>query len=277
MAGLPTFAWLALLVVAGVVAVVAVTGSGDDNQARDSKSPTKTHESTDGPSDSKTDSTIERSAAKPGAKPVAVTVDPASTSTDVAPESTEDQEPSDTVDDHDALAQVSGCVVLDAKYVKIDLTNSTEKLSSYSIDVELVDGAGTVLGEDSAVYNYVRPGEKVSEPSLLFDTLGATGCNVTAADRLDIGTPSQDFTGSSCVVTRNVPTSMLGTDFTLVNNGSAPADFHATAAVVVDGVRVGSASAVMRSVPGGASHTDIGISSTNGLGVEATCEIVYLG
>lgn len=278
----------ALLLVA-IVSVLAF-GGGDDDESLvsdtvDDRSDEPADEDDDGidedePAD--TEAGVATATPPDAAEVTPVESQPAATETE--PGEPADTGPADTdagnpepgaapAGESDEIDDVGPCEFVDAETIVLDITNDSSEQSSYLIDVNFLDDGGQRLGDETFFVNYLRAGERTTEPQFVLDSSGGVACEVAEVDRFasvsdgDVGEVTCEITGLDFL-------DDIETAFTASNGSSELSDYFVTAALVRDGVRVGTSFGSIENVKPGESAPGDGFSTTDGPVDGVSCEIV---
>ncbi len=163
--------------------------------------------------------------------------------------------------------------MVDSETMLLDVTNNSSEQSSYIIDVNYLDASGQRVGDESFFINYVRPGERAQEESFAFATEGAASCEIAEVER--ISAESQDDVSEvTCEVTGVDVIGDISTALNATNGSSELSDYLVTAALVRDGIRIGTVTAVIENVGAGESAPGEGFSTVDGPADGVTCETV---
>jgi hypothetical protein len=173
----------------------------------------------------------------------------------------------------EGAADVESCVVKDADTIVLDVTNNSSEQSSYFIDINFLDASGTRLSDETAFIDNLRPGEHAIEEQFVFESSGATACEVAEVDRYASDT-SNDVSEVTCAVTGVDFADDITTTLTATNGSSKLSDYFIDAALIRDGIRFGTATGVIENVKPGESAPGEGYSFVDGPVDGVTCETV---
>lgn len=191
----------------------------------------------------------------------------------------EGRSPSDTdasvTGDDDEVDDVEPCEWVDEQTIVFDITNNSSESSSYVIDVNFLDAAGTRVGDEPFFVNYVRPGERTVEAAFVFDSSGGVDCEIAEVERYADPSPD-DIEEVSCSTAGVDFADDVATTFMATNGSSEVSDYFVTAALVKDGLRIGTAFASIENVRPGQSAPGDGFSVVDGPDDGVSCEVVHV-
>ena len=173
------------------------------------------------------------------------------------------------------VSDVGPCTMVDAETVLLDVTNNSSEQSSYIIDVNYLDEVDERVGDESFFINYVRPGEHALEESFALSTAGGTTCEIAEVERFAAESPD-DVAEVTCEVTGVDVLDDISTALTATNSSSELSDYLITAALVRDGTRIGTVTAVIENIGAGESAPGEGFSTVSGPADGVTCEVVHV-
>jgi hypothetical protein len=173
------------------------------------------------------------------------------------------------------IVDAESCVVVGEDTIRLEVTNNSSKQSSYFIDVNFLDAAGERVGDQTAYINYLRPGEHASEDQYVGETAGGTECEIAEVERYASESPD-DLDEVTCDVTGVDFVEDVATVLTATNGSSKLSDYVIEAALVRDGIRIGTASAFIENVKPGESAPSDGFSTADGPAAGVTCEPVHV-
>lgn len=176
--------------------------------------------------------------------------------------------------DSDEVDDIESCALVGDDEVEIRLTNDSSGQSNYLIQVVFQDEAGQRLADEPFFVNHVRPGESVIERQFSFDRAGAS-CVVVEVDRISAESPD-DISEVTCEVTGVDVLGDITARFVATNSSSGVSDYLIEAALVRQGVRIGTVSAVTENVAPGESAPTDGFTTTDGPAEGVICEPVYV-
>ena len=162
---------------------------------------------------------------------------------------------------------------MDAENIVFDITNDSSKQSSYVIDVNFLDASGARVGDEPFFVNYVRPGERTVETAYVFDSAGGVDCEIAEVQRFE-SESADDVTEVTCDVDGIDFADDIATAFVATNGSSETSDYFITAALVRDGIRIGTAFASIENVRPGQSAPGDGFSVVDGPDTGVSCEVV---
>ena len=175
----------------------------------------------------------------------------------------------------DEVDDVGPCRWIDDETVELDITNNSSEQSSYVIDINFLDAAGDRVGDEPFFVNYVRPGERAVEESFIFDSAGGVDCEIAEVERFAAPSP-HDVDEVTCETNGLDFADDIATTFRASNGSSETSDYFVTAALVRDGIRVGTAFASIENVRPDESAPGDGFSVVDGPDVGVSCEVVHV-
>ena len=173
----------------------------------------------------------------------------------------------------DEVDDVGPCTLVDSDTITLDVTNNSSDQSNYLIDVNFLDAAGQRVSDETFFLNHLRSGERALQQTAAFNAAGAATCEIAEVDRLSA--PSPDDIGEvTCEVTGVDAIGDISTSLTATNGSAELSDYLISAALVRDGVRIGTADAVIENVAAGGSAPGEGFSAADGPADGVVCEVV---
>lgn len=173
----------------------------------------------------------------------------------------------------DEALDVSSCAIVDEFTVSFDVTNNSSKQSSYIIDANYLDEAGTRIGDEPFFMNYIRPGERAVEGSFGSVPENAASCEVAEVERF-AAESTGDLSEVTCEVVGLDFADDIDTELIATNGSSGLSDYVINFAVIRDGLRVGSGFGSIENVKAGESAPSQGFSTVDGPTDGVTCEVV---
>ena len=251
---------LGALVVIGIIAAIAGAGASDDDDADD---------------DAAGDGTEAPATEVPGTEAPGTEVPGTEVPATEAAGGEDESASSEASGESGEVSDVGPCTMVDAETVLLDVTNNSSEQSSYIIDVNYLDENGERVGDESFFINYIRPGEHALEESFALSTAGGATCEVAEVERFSAESPD-DVAEVTCEVTGVDVLDDISTALTATNSSSELSDYLITAALVRDGTRIGTVTAVIENIDAGESAPGEGFSTVNGPADGVTCEVVYV-
>lgn len=191
--------------------------------------------------------------------------------TEDQPEEEPEPEPEPAASEAD---DITGCTVAGEDTIDIAGTNNSSKQSSYLLTVVFTSG-GERVSDEPFFINYVRPGESFVENTYAFSLEAADACEVVDVDRNSAESPD-DVSEVTCEITGTDVLGSISGKMTATNGSSKDSDYMATAALVRDGVRIGTAMATMENVrPGESAPADM-LTTVEGPADGVTCDVVHV-
>lgn len=284
---------VAALLLVAIVSVLAF-GGGDDDESlvsdtvddrSDEPADEDDEQSDDGiDEDEPADTEAGVATATPPDAAEVTPVEPQPAATETEPGEPADTGPADTdagnpelgaapAGESDEIDDVGPCQFVDAESIVLDISNDSSEQSSYLIDVNFLDDGGQRLGDETFFVNFLRAGERTTEPQFVLDSSGGVACEVAEVDRF--ASVSDGNVGEvTCEITGLDFLDDIETAFTASNGSSELSDYFVTAALVRDGVRVGTSFGSIENVKPGESAPGDGFSTTDGPVDGVSCEIV---
>lgn len=142
------------------------------------------------------------------------------------------------------------------------------------IDVVYRDEAGQRLADEPFFINHVRSGENVVERQSAFSRAG-TICAILEVERISAESPD-DVAEVTCEVTGVDAIGDIAVRFVATNGSSGVSDYLINAALIRDGLRVGTAFGSVENVAPGESAPTGGFSWADGPADGVTCETVHV-
>ncbi len=180
---------------------------------------------------------------------------------------------SDATGADDEVDDVGPCEWVDSDNIVLDITNNSSKQSSYVIDVNFLDADGNRVGDEPFFVNYIRPGERAIEKSFVFDSAGGVACEIAEVQRF-ASESVDDLAEVTCATSGVDFADDIATVFEATNGSSETSDYFATAALMRDGIRIGTAFASIENVRSGESAPGDGFSVVDGPDTGVECEVV---
>ena len=141
------------------------------------------------------------------------------------------------------------------------------------VEIDVLDPNGQRVGDETVFVNNLRPGERSMEESFIFDTAGGVTCVIARVMRLP-SRPLDEPIRVECSVADELASGSVSVALTVQNSAAVMADFAIEAALVRDGVRIGTARASIPDVGPGESGSGVAESNVSGPADVITCEAV---
>lgn len=169
---------------------------------------------------------------------------------------------------------ITGCTVINQDNIELTGTNNSSMQSSYFLNVVFRSG-GERVSDESFFINYVRPGESFAQQSFGFDIGEADSCEVVDVERSSAESPD-DVSEVTCEITGTDAVGDIEGRLVATNGSSGDSDYSITAALVRDGVRIGTGQGSTSNVPPGESAPTDMLTTVDGPAEGVTCDVVHV-